>query len=575
MIDIHSNTRLQDKVESDWHRVRGHRAAREKIWKAYIGDTYGLSPPNSDRIPLNGHALYARSLILFLAAHQPKPLITTDVGPWKRHTESLETQVARVMREQRFGFKQQRWVLDALLYSPGILKVAQEWRVVPTEDGEETTAVLQTYMSNVDASDWVYDTAASSVYDCAYTAHRIRLPVEDIVDNPMFDHLDVETIRSAAGGDEHQDERLFFEDTDRSQPLRHVVTCWEAWDKRDNKIKIWPVNDTSAKWWYKETWDGHDNGPLHYIDYLDVPNHVVGLSPLSLIHNLVEATNRALSKTIQQTDYAKSIMRIMGGNEAEAKAVMEAVDGQGVYNSSNVAEMLQVPGPDQRTLAMVPILKDLFNWQGGNINELAGLGVSAPTATQGRLLSEAASGMVKFMQSRTQEAVRVAVEAMGHNELRDQVNTEVVPVPLADGTTFWKQFTPEDRQAINSILMEFNIDVSSMRYRSPEDHLQQLMQWWQGFAIPAMGTGIVQQQGVQFDFQTLNRHYAKLTDQPVINEVTMYVSSQEPEATGSPVPEPGRQSPVTSRTNIRQDSGGGQEAGLGGSLAESLVRGAA
>ena len=570
MIGIHTNTRLQDKVDSDWQAISGHRLARKKVWKAYIGDTYGLSPPLSDRTPLNGHALYARSLILYLAAHQPKPLITTDVGAWKRHTESIEIQVSRVMREQHFGFKQQRWVLDALLYSPGILKVAQEWRVLPTGEGDETDAVLQTYMSNVDGSDWVFDTSASSRLDCAYTGHRIRLPIDDIVGNPMFDHLDIETIRGAAGNDEYNDERLFFEDEDRSQPLREIVTCWEVWDQRDNRIKIWPIQGPSQTW-YEESWDGHRDGPFHYIDYLDVPNHVVGLSPLCLVHDLIEATNRALSKTIQQTDYAKTIMRVGGGNAAEAQAIMEATDGQAVLNENKLVEMLTVGGPDQRTLAMVPILKDLFNWQGGNINELAGLGVSAPTATQGRMLNEAASGMIKFMQSRTQEAVRGAVEAIVHNELRDQINTEVVPVSLADGTTYWKQFTPEDRQAINGILLNINIDVSSMRFRSPEDRLQQLMQWWQGFVMPAWP--IAQQQGVQFDFQTVNRHYAKLVDMPEINEATIYAASSSPEATGSP--EPARQSPVTTRTNIRQDSGSGQDGGLGGPMAESLIRGAA
>lgn len=563
--------RLQDKVDSDWNRISGHRLAREKIFKAYIGDTYGLSSSMSDRTPLNGHALYARSLILYLAAHQPKPLITTDVGPWKQYMESIGIQVARVMREQHFGFKQQRWVLDALLYSPGILKVAQEWHVLPVGEDGETEAVLQTYVSNVDGSDWVYDTSASSRYDLAYAGHKVRLPVEDIFDNPMFEGLDKEDILSAAGWDESGDERLFFEDEDRSQPLRPVVTCWEVWDQRDNKIKIWPIQNPSEMW-YEETWNGHSAGPFHYIDYLDVPNHVVGLSPLALVHQLIEATNRALSKSIRQTDLAKNIFQITGGSPGEAKAIMEAIDGQAVYSGAGLSTMLNVPGPDQRTLAMVPILKDLFNWLGGNINELAGLGVSAPTATQGRLLHESASGMIKFMQSRTQEAVRVAVESITHNELKDQINTEVVPVGLADGSTFWKRFTPEQREEIDIILLDIDIDVSSMKYRSPEDRLQQLMQWWQGFVMPSFP--IAAQQGVQFDFQSVNRQYAKLSDMPEINEATMYTSSPLSEYAGSPTSSQMPQSPVTSRTNIRQDASGA-DPGLGGQLAESLLSGAA
>ena len=105
---IHSKIRLQDKVDSSWHRIANHRAARERIFKAYIGDTYGLSDITSDRIPLNGHALYARAMIQYLAANQPRLKISTDVGPWKPYMQSVGFQGSRVMREEKFGFKQQR-----------------------------------------------------------------------------------------------------------------------------------------------------------------------------------------------------------------------------------------------------------------------------------------------------------------------------------------------------------------------------------------------------------------------------------------------------------------------------------
>src|SRR3990172_9076100 len=100
---IHTKTKLPDKVQSCWQRISNHRGARERIWKAYIGDTYGLSAPGSDRIPLNGHALYARSMIQYLAASQPKVLISTDVGPWKPDMESVEYETTSLMKDERFG----------------------------------------------------------------------------------------------------------------------------------------------------------------------------------------------------------------------------------------------------------------------------------------------------------------------------------------------------------------------------------------------------------------------------------------------------------------------------------------
>jgi len=567
---IHVKARLQDKVDSAWHRIANHRSARERIWRSYIGDNHGLSMPGSRSVPLNGHALYVRSLIQFLAAHQPKLMISTDVGPWKASMESLEYQASRVMREERFGFKQQRWVMDALIYSPGILKIAQEWRRVPQGDEGDYAEVLKTCVSNVDANDWVFDTAASSVYDADFTGHRVRLAVEDVIANPMFGHIDPEVLYGMSGTITGGDERLFFENDDTSQPYRETITLWNVWDRCQNRIKIWPADGPSIEF-YNEPWEGHSNGDLHYLDFLDVPNHVVGLSPLCILQGLIEATNRSLNKVINQTDVAKTIMRMMGGNKGEAEAIMAAMDGQGVLSEGGgIVEMMTVGGPDPRTLQMVPILKDLTNWLGGNVDVVGGLSTGgADTATQGRLLSQASSGMVNFMQARTQEAVRLAAEAIVHAELTDSVTNEMIPTQLADGQTFWKKFTPEEREKINAILINVDIDVFSMQYRSPQQRLDGLMQWWTQVAMP--GYQIWQQQGGEYDMQAFMRHYAKLSDEPIINDIALYSSKPQSQSGGGSAPVPIRQSPVTTRTNVRMDRGGPSQE-LGGQLALSLGR---
>jgi len=567
---IHSKNRLQDRVDTCWVDIEGHRLARREIFKAYIGDNYGLSPSGQNRVALNGHALYARSLLLYLAAHQPGLLINTDVGPWKKYMEAVRFQTANVMRSQRFGFKQQRWVLDALLYSPGILKVAQEWHTVPTGEEGDNTSVLQTFVSNVDTSDHVYDTGGSSVYDTDFAGHRFRPKVEDILANPMFAKVDRDELMSLSGsGIGTDDDRLFFEKDDRMEEYYPKVPCYEIYDRCTDRLKIWPV-DRPSLMLYDEPWEGRKDGPLLYLDFLDVPNHVVGLSPLCILHNLIEATNRALTKTIQQTDSAKNIFTFTSGDPDEAETLMESRDGWGVWkHGGGLQEVLNVPGPDARTMAMVPYLRELYNWLGGNINELAGLGVSAPTATQGKLMAEAASGMVKFMQARTHEAVRSAVEAMVHNELQDQVNTEVMPVSLADGSTYWRRFTPEQRNAIDAILINIDIDVHSMRYRSPEDRMNGLREWWNTFARP--GYQIWKSQGGEYDMQALNRIWAEYEDLPEIREIA--IDSMQPGAeqvAGSDSPVPLKQSPVTSRTNIRMDRGGGPGP-MGGEMAQTLL----
>src|SRR3990172_1666385 len=598
---IHTKIKLSEKVQAAWRRLDRHRSAREKIWRAYVGDSHGLSPMGGTQIPLNGHALYARALLQFLAAHQPRLRVSTDVGSWKPRMELVGRQATRVMKEERFGFKQQRWVLDALMYSPGILKVCQEWVRVPVNgtdggysggdyqqsdyqhsdyaetngestgsDGIQYASVLKTVVENVDWSDFVFDTRGTSIWNCDFIGHRVYVPIEDALANPMFQGVSEDTLRGMSGWRMADDDRLFFEEDDKDQPYRETVALWEIYDRCQNRVKIFPVEGNSDLEIYNQPWDGHRNGLLHFIDFLDVPNHVVGLSPLCMLHNLIEASNRALSKTIKQTDAAKTIARIQtGSSRAELETIMESTDGQAVYSDSGgTFEMVPVNGPDRATMMMVPVLKDLYNWLGGNINEIAGLGVSAPTATQGGQLAKAASGMISHMEAKKNEAVNGACEAIVHNELRDEVTTEYMSEILPDGQTLWRTLTPEQRTEIDAMLIQVDLDVYSMRYKSPEDRLQTVMQWWTQVAVP--GYQIWQAQGGEYDMQALMRSYAELVDEPIINEIAIYSTKSQAELAGAAGPLPFKQSPVTTRTNIRQDRGGASQE-LGGALAQSLA----
>lgn len=583
---------MPDRIQSCWQNLSTHRAVREKLVRTYIGPTHGLANQLAETTPLNFYAIYTRTLLQYLAAHQPKVRITTDVGPWKAWMELVAFQVSRVMRDVNFESKQQRWVLDALVYSPGVIKVAQEWVGVyqGDDDGEPEgsdaegeaypenyTWALQTLVENIDFSDWVFDTAATSVGNSCFLGHRVRIPISQALGNPMFEGISESDLRSLAGDSSwNNDDRLFFQSDDKNQPYQQTLTLWEIWNREKNTIEIYTLQGGTARGkrkLYSEKWEGHPKGPYHFIDFQDIPNHVIGLSPLCQLAALSEASNRALNKVIKQTDAAKNIFRIVGGNPAEAQTIMEALDGQGVYaDGGGIAEVLTVGGADRTTMAAVPIFKDLFNWAAGNLNELAGLGVSAPTATQGELLNQAASGMARYMQQKVTGSVTTCAEAILYFELRDMITTEHVPEALPDGNTNWRMFTPDMRQQIDPILVNTTIDVYSMAYKSPVDRRNELMQWWTMLAMPAYQMWAAQ--GGEYDLQALFKAYADLSDLPEVNEVARYSLKPRSESSGSSEPLPIRQSPVTTRTNVRMDRGGNR-GDLGGKMAASMMADAA
>lgn len=535
MVGIHSKRKFQDRVEDCFQQLSSDRKMYDKIFRSYIGGTHGLSSFAASRVPLNEHVMLARAMIQYLAANQPKVLLTTEVGRWKPRMEGLQFQVSRVMKGQHFALRQQRMVLSALMYAPGILRVCREWTAVA--QGGETQYVLKTSLSNVDFSDFVYDTSASFIPDGEFVGRRGRMPLELALGSPMFEHLSEDKLRSMAGGDRGNQDRLFFSEPASSAEKQDLLEFWEVFCPYTGRLKIWSVD--SPELLYDEPWDGWSGGPLHLLDFQDIPNHGVGISPMCVQHDLVEAVNRSLSKSIQQADAAKNILKVPPSKAAEGRAVMEATDGQAVFLSDGQPiEVVTVAGPDRNVLAMIPILRELWNWQGGNINEVSGLGVSAPTATQGELIAQAASGMVKQMGERVRAAVTGIVEAIVEYELADEFTTEVYPMKLADGGTHWRKLTPEMRSEIESVMLNVDIDVYSMRHQGPEERLAAIMDWWERVAVP--GFPIWQAQGGIYDMQPLHGLFATYRNVPEINEIALMAAKSQPELSGREAPMPVR-----------------------------------
>lgn len=554
---------------TSFRNLSNHRIAYEKIWKAYIGSHYGLSVWDGKRTPLNLHAMYGRALVQYLAAHQPKLLISTNVGPWKEWMEEVEYEVSSVMKEEDMGRKQQLFVLSALMYSPGILKVCQDWKRVPTEDGQYIL-VPGVMIANVDLSDFVYHTGSSTLRDADFVGHKIRRSVEEVLAHPMFEDVEEDWLRSIAGREaDTESDRLFFENDDTIEEYNPKVTLFEIHDRTTDQIIVFSP-DAPSKHLAEYPWEGHPNGPLFYLDFQDVPNHAIGLSPMCILHDLHEAANRVAAKAISQAELAKTLL-VTRGDITNAEAIMESTDGEAVLvDPSASAHMETFGGPDKSVVGILPIIKDLWSYQGGNVDTLAGLGVGAPTASQESQLASMASGMVKFMAWRVEECMTKVGEAIVWYTLQNNVSTTSVPKKLPGGRTIWRKFTPEQREQISAQLLQVTLDVYSMKYRSPEDRKNELMAWWNGVALP--GAQIAMAQGLQYDFQTFNRTYAKLTDLEEINDVCIYSMQPQSQLSGSgPMPPP-RQSPVTSRTNVRMDRGSSTMQ-MGGDLAQTAFSG--
>jgi hypothetical protein len=474
--------RLHDQIamaEKELETFREQNKGRQSL---YSGHGYGTNEDEVDT-PLNVYNLALRIYQRRLISGDPRVNVRSR-SP-KARTEAYELSLACEQLFREINLKDTlKEVVHQGLESVGIVKVA----VTPREMDESLGFLHdaeQPFCDPVLLENFAYDTNAKRWEEIDWCGDRYRLPLEDLVDNPMWDQDVVATmdkaetrqdedLRQASG--EESVQRLGVEDSVFRGDLRQYVTVWDIWLPREKLLITIP--DGKGMPLRVVEWEGPEKGPYHLLCFDPIPGNIMPVAPGGHLESLAKLLNRAIRKLGNQLDRQKVNPTISGpaANAGDDKAIQDAEDGDvlQVMDPKNIGE-IRTGGIDQQSYAFTQGLLSLFGYLGGNIDSLGGLASNADTAAQqemevagaNSLIDELADKFTGFLKDVTTDlAWYIYSDPTGTRKLIKRVEGTDLEIPATWG--------PE-RRTRDFFLFEFEVDQFSVHNRTPEQRLRMVM----------------------------------------------------------------------------------------------------
>ena len=292
------------------------------------------------------------------------------------------------------------------------------------------------------------------------------------------------------------------------------------------------------------------------------------------MHVLANQIYRKLSK---QAVSKKSVAGVLGGTDEEINRIKMANDGEAVRVAGAKIEKLDIGGVDSGNLAFFLQNRDLFSLLAGNLDSLGGLSPQSETATQDKLINEAANARIAAMADRTVEFCKAIFSRLAWYAWTDPIRVrkfrKYASRELNLGVDV--QWTPETRDG-DFLDYNFDIAVFSMQEDSPAVRLQKLTNVFNTFVLPAFD--IFREQGASIDAKQLMDFIAKNANLPILTDIVKFMEAPPNAPLSSEgLPQPqyvSRVPPVTKRTYERINRPGSMtERGKNAVLSQILLGG--
>jgi len=296
-------------------------------------------------------------------------------------------------------------------------------------------------------------------------------------------------------------------------------------------------------------WDGPERGPYHILGYNWLPGNLCPLPPMAEWMDQHLLANTLANKTAEMAKNQKTVLGVTGPTGAKDGRTVAGADDMDVVqldNPQNVHEF-KFNGPDSQLWLMAQQVRELFNWNAGNVEALGGLGPQSGTVGQDRLLLESASAQAQNMQADvTNMTQRVMTDLAWHvrhdplfqRRLVKEIEYANRRVPFV----FEARNIPGEFQDYKIVLEPY-----SMQLRSPEQRLARLKQELKETVLPLQQ--FMQAQGIGINFEKLMKKVAELGDAPEFADMLIYQQGE----TDRPAGQRASKSPETTRRYIREN----------------------
>jgi hypothetical protein len=409
-----------------------------------------------------------------------------------------------------------------------------------------------------------------------FCGNQYRLPYELVMDSGFYNGPGRDRLTPSAQtniddlGDERAEAISQGIGSSDIEEYRDHVNLWDIWLPMENLLVTLPADGDGPPLRVVE-WDGPERGPYQILRYEDVSGNIMPLPPVSLWMDMHELVNQIFCKIGRQAKRQKDILGVRTGGSADGNRVINAGDGEAVnMDDPNNAREYKFGGIDQRNLAFMLSMKDLFSYLAGNLDSLGGLSPMSGTVGQDQLLAQNASKRVSDMQDRvidfTSKVVRDLAFYLWNDPLIElplvrRIKGIDMDIPVT--------FTPEQREGQ---FLDYNIDIEpySMQHESPGMKLQTLVQVYTQFIAPNLQ--LMQQQGIAVNYEALLRIISKYSNMTELDDVLTFYDAPQIYQPG-PVGEMPTKANTSHRTYERINRPGATSQGKDAAMIQALLGG--
>jgi len=542
------------------------RVQRQGLVKQYLGGRHG-DGGSRRQTPLNlmrmAMTIYRRQL----AARAPLAIVTPYDPVLAPVGDDFERALNLATKEMRIEIAIEAAVTEAL-FMVGIVKVG----LSPGGKGvADSTGVLHdpglAFADSVDFDDLVMDMEASREDRQQFMGDRYEITLDALKKMGIKGVKAHRVRRMNEGGDEKvlgnqtsggmHDERGYIDMAqvwDVFLPLEQKIVMVESGE--DGGIETGRILRTVD-------WTGPELGPYHKLAFETPPGSMIPSAPAANLADLDAMTNAVMRKLLRQAERQKTVGTFVGGSEGDGGRVINANDGEMIQVDSKVDEVSfgGVHGP---SLAFLMQLKEMFSYMGGNLDSLGGLGRQANTVGQETLIARASNMMVADMQDRATNFAQGIVRHIG-----TLVWDNPVPIRItkeSGGIRIPWEFKPEGREGTIDDF-EITIGPNSMQSRTPQERLATMSDMMTRFFIPMSS----QMPGKKVDMERFAGIAARYANTPELSQVIVDLTDEEKKAQQSQSSDRPLQSPVTTRTNIRESISGTGPGGQADAMRDILA----
>jgi len=538
---------IKKAIQHSRKRLQPFREKRVAAIREFVGRNYS-DTGSRDRVPVNMLELFISTYARQLVAGAPRVAVRPRQDILLPQASDLQEATNFVLREMDIETTLRVAVVDAL-FSMGIVKVGiTEPKSAPMRGFLHDAG--QPFAECVGLDDWVHDMSARSLEECGYMGHRFRVPLSEVQESGMYDRADkiVAITRSLynESGDTRA-EAIGQSDIYHGMFDEAYAEMWEIWVPGSNKICTYATSENGLPAFKVREidWDGPEAGPYHFLRFTEVPGNTMPLPPIASLIDIHDLANRLFRKLGRQAERQKDVVGYRGSAEQDAKNVQTSSDGEIIrMDDPQSVNTYKFGGIDQQNLAFMIQLKNMFNYYGGNIDALGGLGPQSSTVGQDRLIQESASRRMADMQDSTKTFVGSVCEAVSHLIYHDNTATlELEKVVTGTNIKVPFVYSPDKRET-DFFDFNFEIEPHSLLAQTPGEKMQSLREIMNSFISPLLPA--LQQQGVNIDAQKLITTASELSQLPELADMFVGLMS---EAQAQPAPAPQNQQTEIIRTN--------------------------